>query len=306
MRLGRSADRDWRDALPPLRGQVSRDAPLAACTWFHVGGPADLLVRPADADDLAVFLAALPAEVPLTVIGAGSNLLVRDGGVRGAVVRLGPAFATVTIEGGQVRAGAGAQDGAVARQAEAAGLTGLEFLSGIPGTIGGAVRMNAGAFGRCLADGLVEAHGLDRAGRPWRRDATALGLGYRHSALADGEIVLGVTLAARPGDPALIAAERERIRAHREATQPQKVRTGGSTFANPPGGNAWRLIDAAGCRGLTLGGARVSDKHCNFLVNLGEATAAEIEDLGEEVRRRVRAHSGIELTWEIRRIGERA
>jgi UDP-N-acetylmuramate dehydrogenase len=296
---------DWRDALPPLRGRVDRDAPLAPFTWFHVGGPAELLVRPADSEDLAAFLAALPAGVPLTVIGAGSNLLVRDGGVPGAVVRLGPAFAAVTVAEGMVTAGAGALDLAVAREAEAAGLTGLEFLSGIPGSIGGAVRMNAGAFGHCLADVLVEAHGLDRAGRPWRRDAAGLGLGYRASALGDDEIVLGAALAARPGDPAAIKAERERIRAHREAHQPQKVRTAGSTFANPPGDSAWRLIDAAGCRGLTRGGARVSEKHCNFLINLGEATAAEIEDLGEEVRQRVRDHSGIELHWEVRRIGVR-
>lgn len=297
---------DWRDTLPELRGSVRRDAPLAPCTWFHVGGLADLLVRPADEEDLATFLAALPADVPLTVIGAGSNLLVRDGGVRGAVVRLGPAFASLTSEGDRIQAGAGALDGAVARQAEAVGLGGLEFLSGIPGTIGGAVRMNAGAFGRSLADVLVEASGLDRTGHPWRRDGAALGLSYRRSKLAADDIVLGAILRGQPGDPAAIAAEQERIRAYRETHQPQRVRTGGSTFANPPGESAWRLIDAAGCRGLTRGGARVSEKHCNFLINLGEATAAEIEDLGEDVRRRVRDHSGIELEWEIRRIGERS
>ncbi|CCG39641.1 UDP-N-acetylmuramate dehydrogenase [Magnetospirillum molischianum] len=297
---------DWRAALPPLRGRVTPDAPLAPYTWFRVGGPAELLFRPADEEDLAAFLAAVPPEVPVTVIGAGSNLLIRDGGLPGAVIRLGPAFAAISLYEESIEAGAGALDLTVSRHAEAAGLGGLEFLSGIPGTIGGAVRMNAGAFGGEIKDVIVSARVLERSGQTQLRDAAELGLGYRRSSLSENAIVLSATLSAHPDQPAAIAERMERIRLAREASQPLRVRTGGSTFANPPGESAWKLIDAAGCRGLTHGGARVSEKHCNFLINLGEATAAEIEDLGEEVRRRVLDSSGIELHWEIRRIGVRA
>ncbi|WP_039851905.1 UDP-N-acetylmuramate dehydrogenase [Magnetospirillum fulvum] len=306
MMAARSPAADWRDALPPLRGRVTPDAPLAPYTWFRVGGPAELLFRPADAEDLATFLAALPSEVPVTMIGAGSNLLVRDGGIPGAVIRLGPAFAAITQTENGFEVGAGALDLTVSRHAEAAGLAGLEFLSGIPGTIGGAVRMNAGAFGREIKDVIGSALVLDRAGQTRRLDAAEMGLGYRRSSLPEDAIVLSATLAASPDQPEAIALRMEQIRTAREEAQPQRSRTGGSTFANPPGESAWKLIDAAGCRGLTRGGARVSEKHCNFLINLGEATAAEIEDLGEEVRRRVFETSGIDLHWEIRRIGVRA
>jgi len=306
MMAARSPAADWRDALPPLRGRVTPDAPLAPYTWFRVGGPAELLFRPADAEDLATFLAALPSEVPVTMIGAGSNLLVRDGGIPGAVIRLGPAFAAVTRTESGFEVGAGALDLTVARHAEAESLGGLEFLSGIPGTIGGAVRMNAGAFGREIKDVIGTALVLDRSGRTQRLDAAGLGLAYRRSALAEDAIVLSASLTATPDQPEAIALRMEQIRTAREEAQPQRARTGGSTFANPPGESAWKLIDAAGCRGLTRGGARVSEKHCNFLINLGEATAAEIEDLGEEVRRRVFETSGIDLHWEIRRIGVRA
>jgi len=302
----RSPAADWRDALPPLRGRLTPDAPLASYTWFRVGGPAELLFRPADEEDLATFLAALPPEVPVTMIGAGSNLLIRDGGLPGAVIRLGPPFAAISRTETGLDVGSGALDLTVARHAEAESLGGLEFLSGIPGTIGGAVRMNAGAFGSEIKDVIGTARVLDRAGRIHRLDANGLGLGYRHSSLTEDTIVLGATLAAHPDQPEAIAERMERIRLAREESQPLRVRTGGSTFANPPGESAWKLIDAAGCRGLTHGGARVSEKHCNFLINLGEATAAEIEDLGEEVRRRVFETSGIELHWEIRRIGVRA
>jgi UDP-N-acetylmuramate dehydrogenase len=306
MMAARASASDWRAALPPLRGRVMSDAILAPFTWFRVGGPAELLFRPADEDDLAAFLQALPAEVPLTVIGAGSNLLIRDGGIPGAVVRLGPAFATIAKEGTRIEAGAGALDLTVSREAESCGLGGLEFLSGIPGTIGGAVRMNAGAFGAETKDIVSAVRVIDRAGQRQTLEAAALGFGYRRSALPDDSIVLSATLTGRPESAEAIAARMEDIRKIREATQPQRVRTGGSTFANPPGESAWKLIESAGCRGLTRGGARVSEKHCNFLINLGDATAAEIEDLGEEVRSRVRETSGIELHWEIRRIGVRA
>jgi len=297
---------DWRAALPPLRGRVAFDVPLGPFTWFKVGGPADLLFRPADLDDLAGFLAALPAAVPLTVIGAGSNLLVRDGGVRGAVVRLAGPFAGVEVNGAALTAGAGALDLTVARTAQAAGLAGFEFLSGIPGTIGGAVRMNAGAHGAEIKDVLRSAEAVDRQGGFHILGASELGFAYRRSALPADWIVLSATLEGRPGDPLAIGRAMDEIRTRREASQPQRVRTAGSTFANPPGEAAWRLIEAAGCRGLRVGDAQVSEKHANFLVNTGEASAAEIEALGEEVRRRVRETSGIDLVWEVRRIGEPA
>lgn len=293
----------WADRLPPLRGRVSRDAPLGGLTWFRVGGAAELLFRPADADDLACLLAALPADVPVTVIGVGSNLLIRDGGVPGVVVRLGGTFANIAIHGERVQCGTAALDLTVAMTALEHGLTGLEFLSGVPGTIGGALRMNAGAFGGEMKDVTLSAQALDRSGNTHDLTLDQLGFGYRRSAVPADWIFTSTWLQAKPGDAEAIAARMAEIREAREASQPTRVRTGGSTFANPSGHKAWELIDRAGCRGLTLGGAQVSEKHCNFLLNTGTATAAHIEALGEEVRRRVRENSGIELEWEIKRIG---
>lgn len=292
--------------LPAVRGRISHGAMLDRVTWFRVGGPAEALFKPAGVQDLADFLAALPGDVPVTVIGVGSNLLVRDGGVAGVVVRLGRGFVDMEVDGTEVIAGAGALDVNVAEIAQRAGLAGLEFLSGIPGTIGGALRMNAGAYGAEIADVLVSATAVDRAGRIHEVPAGALGLGYRHSAAPADWIFTGARLRGRPGDPAAIRARMDEIRAQREESQPVRSRTGGSTFRNPEGARAWELIDRAGCRGLKIGAAQVSDRHCNFLINTGGATAAEIEALGEEVRARVRAASGIELTWEIRRIGRPA
>ena len=294
------------ERLPTVRGRLTANAPLGPLTWFRVGGPAEVLFRPADRDDLAEFLAARPADVPVTVIGVGSNLLVRDGGVPGVVIRLGRGFADVTTVPGEAPrlvAGAGALDTTVAFTARDAGVAGLAFLSGIPGTIGGALRMNAGAYGRELNDVLESADALDPNGGLHRLSLVELGLSYRHCDLPEDWIFLSAVLGGTKGDPAAIAAEIAAIQAQREATQPIRTRTGGSTFANPPGHKAWELIDRAGCRGLRRGDAMVSEKHCNFLVNLGEATAADIEGLGEEVRRRVHDASGVMLEWEIRRIG---
>jgi len=290
--------------LPPLRGRVQAGVPLAPFTWFRTGGAAEWLVRPADAEDLLVLLRDRPAGLPLTVIGAASNLLVRDGGVRGVVVKLARGFSDVTVEADGVIAGAAALDATVAEHAAAAGLAGLEFLSGIPGSIGGAVAMNAGAYGSEVKDVLDWAEIATPSGL-LRLDAAALGFAYRRAALPEGGIVTRARFRAAPGDTAAIAARMREIRASREATQPVRARTGGSTFKNPPGEKAWALIDAAGCRGLRIGEAQVSEKHCNFLLNLGGASAAELEGLGEMVRARVAARSGIALEWEIRRIGEK-
>lgn len=295
----------WAEALPPVRGRITRDAPLGGLTWFRVGGPADVLFRPADAEDLAQFLAALPAEIPVTVIGVGSNLLVRDGGVRGVVIRMAGPFAAITVDGTTVTTGAAALDLTVAMTALETGIGGLEFLSGVPGTIGGALRMNAGAFGGEMKDVTVSAQAVDRAGGLHQLSLEQLGFGYRHCGVPEDFIFTGAVLQGHDGDKDAIAARMAEIRSAREASQPTRTRTGGSTFANPDGHKAWELIDKAGCRGLTRGGAQVSEKHCNFLINTGDATAADIEDLGEEVRRRVLETSGVELRWEIRRIGER-
>ncbi|MDE3177614.1 MAG: UDP-N-acetylmuramate dehydrogenase [Pseudomonadota bacterium] len=294
--------------IPAFRGRVSYDAPLAPYTWFRVGGPADALASPADADDLAYLLAALPAEIPVTVIGVGSNLIIRDGGLRGVVIRLGGrAFGGVeTTPDHRVVAGAAALDAQAARAAAEAGIDGLAFLRGVPGAIGGALRMNAGAHGGEVKDALVEAHGFDRAGRPVRFGVADMGYSYRHSAAPQDVIFVSAVFQGRPGARAEIEAEMARITAAREASQPIREKTGGSTFKNPPGGKAWALIDAAGCRGLTVGDAQVSTMHCNFLINRGAASAAEIEALGEEVRRRVRETSGFELEWEIKRLGDPA
>ncbi|MBW7851156.1 MAG: UDP-N-acetylmuramate dehydrogenase [Rhodospirillales bacterium] len=294
------------DRLPPLRGRLTADAPLAGSTWFGVGGAAEVLFKPADRDDLAALLAGKPADVPVTVIGVGSNLLVRDGGIPGVVVRLGRAFAGIEVVDCTVTAGAAALDGNVAAVCLDAGVAGLEFLSGVPGTIGGALRMNAGAYGREMKDVTIAAEALDGRGNLHRLDLAGLGFGYRRCAVPGDWIFTRAVLRGEAGDPAAIAERIAAIRSAREETQPLRTRTGGSTFANPPGHKAWELIDQAGCRGLRRGGAMVSEKHCNFLINTGGATAADLEDLGEEVRRRVFESSGVRLEWEIRRIGVRA
>lgn len=291
--------------LPPLRGRVQRAAPLASFTWFRVGGAADALVRPADADDLLLLLRDMPAELPLTVIGAASNLIIRDGGLRGVALRLARGFGEVTVEADGIVAGAAALDAVVAETAAAAGLAGLEFLIGIPGSIGGAVAMNAGAYGAEVKDVLDWAE-LATPGGLLRLTHAELGFAYRRAALPARAVVTRARFRASPGNAAAIVARMQAIRSQREATQPVRARTGGSTFKNPDGHKAWALIDAAGCRGLALGGAEVSEKHCNFLINTGAATAAELEALGEEVRARVLAQSGIALEWEIKRLGEAA
>jgi UDP-N-acetylmuramate dehydrogenase len=291
------------ERLPRVHGRIRANVALAPQTWFRVGGPAEVLFRPADIEDLAAFLAACPADIPVTTLGVASNLLVRDGGLAGVVIRLGGEFARVRFDGTKVIAGAGALDLTVAEEACSAGLGGLEFLSGIPGTIGGAVKMNAGAYGSEIVDIIKSAVLVTRAGKVMTVAGDALGLSYRHSELSEGAIVVEATLRGQPDQVELIAARMREIQTRRAETQPIRARTGGSTFANPPGAKAWELIDRAGCRGLTLGGAQVSEQHCNFLINTGAATAGDIESLGEEVRRRVRKDSGIELTWEIMRIG---
>ncbi len=291
-------------ALPALKGRAEAQAMLGPLTWFRVGGPAEYLVKPADAADLAQFLAALPEEVPLTVIGAASNLIIRDGGIQGVVIRLARGFSAVTVEGNGVICGAAALDATVAEHAAVAGLGGLEFLSGIPGSIGGAVAMNAGAYGSDIKACLDWVEIVTRQGEVLQLAAEELHLSYRHSQLPPGSIVTRARLRATPGDPRLIAARMAEIRDSRTKTQPVRARTGGSTFANPTGQKAWELVDAAGCRGLTRGGAQVSELHCNFLLNTGGATAADLEGLGEEVRRRVLAATGVTLDWEIKRIGQ--
>jgi UDP-N-acetylmuramate dehydrogenase len=291
------------DRLPAVRGRYVPFAPLDRTTWFRVGGPAELLFRPVDLEDLAAFLAGRPDDVPLTVIGVGSNLLVRDGGVPGVTIRLGRGFAGVAIDGDRLRVGAGALDLTVALHAEQAGLSGLEFLSGVPGTIGGALRMNAGAYGGETNDVVVEATALDPRGRRHVLTNAEMGFSYRHCDVAEDWIFVEAVLQGTPGDRAAIAKRMGEIRTLREDSQPVNTRTGGSTFANPEGEKAWRLIDLAGCRGLRRGGAMVSDKHCNFLINVGDASAADLEGLGEEVRRRVFETTGVRLEWEIRRIG---
>jgi UDP-N-acetylmuramate dehydrogenase len=294
---------DLANSLPPLRGRAQANAPLAPFTWFRVGGPAEALVRPADEADLAQFLRALPLDIPVHVIGACSNLIIRDAGLPGVVIRLARGFGKLSLDGDGVLVGAAALDVTVAEYAAAAELTGLEFLSGIPGSIGGAVVMNGGAYGGDVASCLDWADVVTRSGERRRLAAADLALAYRHSRLPHGAVVVRSRLRARRGVPAAIAARMAEIRTAREASQPVRARTGGSTFRNPPDMKAWELIDGAGCRGLTRGGAQVSEKHCNFLINTGTATAADFEGLGEEVRRRVHAATGVTLEWEIHRIG---
>jgi UDP-N-acetylmuramate dehydrogenase len=330
------------DTLPATRGRLRANVPLAPQTWFRVGGVAEVLFRPADETDLAEFLQNCPADVPVQVIGASSNLIIRDGGVRGVVIKLGGEFGKIEVietipphpnplppnsaraaalhgmgeresysspplaggvRGGGIVAGAAALDITVAQHAAEASLTGLEFLSGIPGTIGGALRMNAGAYGSEVRDILHSARTVDRQGNIHTVSAADLNLTYRHSGAPADWIFTSATFIAKSGNQTEIQTRMAEIKSKREETQPVRSRTGGSTFANPDGHKAWQLIDAAGCRGLKIGGAQVSELHCNFLLNTGDATAADLENLGEEVRRRVFEHSGIELRWEIQRIG---
>jgi len=299
--------------LPPLRehiggvavtGTITANAPLAPLVWFKAGGPAQWLFEPRDADDLSRFLDDLDPAIPVWPLGLGSNLIVRDGGVPGVTIRLGKAFARVAVEHDhRIAAGAGAPGILVASTARDAGIAGMEFLRGIPGTVGGAVRMNAGAYGREVADILVSADVVLRSGERITLDQDTLRYSYRHSDLPDEAVVVAAVFRGVAGDRAVIGAEMDRIAAEREASQPLRSRTGGSTFKNPPGDKAWRLVDAAGCRGLRRGDAQVSEKHCNFLLNLGHATSADIEALGEDVRQRVEKHSGVRLEWEIQRVG---
>ena len=291
------------NSMPSVRGDLKPDEALSRYTWFKVGGPAEVLFRPADEEDLCEFLSQIPADVPVSIIGNASNLLVRDGGVPGVVIRLGRAFSEVEITGAQVRVGAAAADLSVARKARDNAISGLEFLSGIPGTMGGAVRMNAGAYGDEIKDVCRSVRAIDRNGKIHELNASDLGFGYRRSTLDPSWIITQVMLQGKPGVTLDITKRMEKIQFDREQNQPVRTLTGGSTFANPKDHKAWQLIDQAGCRGLVRGGAMVSNLHCNFLVNTGNATAADIEGLGEEVRRRVFEKFGVTLEWEIRRMG---
>ncbi|MDR1829086.1 MAG: UDP-N-acetylmuramate dehydrogenase [Methylobacteriaceae bacterium] len=297
---------DIRAKAPALRGTLEANYPLGEKSWFKAGGVAQLLFSPADTADLALFFRAIGPDFPVLIIGAGSNLLVRDGGVPGAVVQVGKAFAEVRVEDGcRIRAGAAAPDVKVARAAMEAGIAGLTFLRGIPGSIGGAVRMNGGAYGGSISDVFVSLTGVTRAGELVELGREDMKFSYRHSGAPEDIVFTEVLFQGQPGDPEQLAAIMAEITEKRAATQPINAKTGGSTFKNPPGHNAWQLIEAAGCRGMRRGDAEMSDLHCNFMINVGNATAADLEDLGEEVRRRVKEHSGVELQWEIRRIGVR-
>ncbi|HEY2885706.1 MAG TPA: UDP-N-acetylmuramate dehydrogenase [Rhizomicrobium sp.] len=291
------------DALPPVRGTYSPDAPLKDLVWFRAGGPAEVLFRPADEADLATFLFAKPKDVRVSVIGVGSNLLVRDGGIPGVVVRLPAAFGKIGIDGTRVTAGAAALDASVARAAAEAGVAGLEFLRGIPGTIGGALRMNAGCYGSEIKDIFVEASAIDGKGNKITLNSADMAFAYRKARVPDDLIFTSATFEGRQDDPEVIRLRMDKLVEEREASQPVKTRTGGSTFKNPPGKKAWQLIEEAGCRGLVVGLAQISEKHCNFLINTSDASASDIEALGEEVRVRVRAKTGVELEWEIKRVG---
>ena len=303
MMAARRVRTELAERLPRVRGRYDVMADLGRMTWFRVGGPAEVLFSPADVEDLAAFLRGKPEDVPVHVVGLGSNMLVRDGGVPGVVIHLGKAFCGVTTDGANVRCGAGAVDATVATAARDAAITGLEFLTGIPGTIGGGLRMNAGAYGSEIKDVFVSATALDAQGTIHQLDGAAMGFSYRHCAVSDDWIFTGAELRGAPGNQDAITARIREIRAEREQSQPTQARTGGSTFANPPGSKAWALVDAAGCRGLVRGGAQISHKHANFLINTGSASAADLEGLGEEVRKRVKDHSGVDLIWEVRRIG---
>jgi UDP-N-acetylmuramate dehydrogenase len=292
-------------AMPQVRGRLTADAPLAPLVWFKSGGRAEWLFEPKDEDDLVTFLRELDPDVPVMALGLGSNLIVRDGGVRGVVVRLGKSFAKIDrLDQTTLRCGGGASGILVSSTARDAGIAGLEFLRGIPGTVGGFVRMNGGAYGREVSDILVSARLALRSGEVVECSLDKLGYTYRHSEVPTGAVVIEAVFRGSPGDPEAIGAEMDAIARAREESQPLRSRTGGSTFKNPPGHKAWALVDAAGCRGLRMGDAQVSEKHCNFLLNLGSATSAEIEALGEEVRRRVEAKTHISLEWEIQRVGQ--
>ena len=291
--------------MPAVQGRLTPDAPLAPLVWFKSGGKAEWLFEPKDEQDLVAFLRELDRQVPVMALGLGSNLIVRDGGVPGVVVRLGKTFAKIDrVDQTTLRCGGGASGILVSSTARDAGVAGLEFLRGIPGTVGGFVRMNGGAYGREVSDILVSARLVLRSGEVVEWPLDQLGYTYRHSEVPAGAVVIEAVFRGSPGDPEAIGAEMDAIARAREESQPLRSRTGGSTFKNPPGHKAWALVDAAGCRGLTMGGAQVSEKHCNFLLNLGSATSAEIEALGEEVRRRVEAKTHISLEWEIQRVGE--
>ena len=295
---------DLKAAMPDLRGRLLANEVLAPLTWFRVGGPAQVLFTPADESDLAYFLKNLPGDLPVTVVGVGSNLIVRDGGVPGVVIRLAPrGFGEIETEGEIVRAGTAALDKRVAEVAATANLSGLEFLFGIPGSIGGALRMNAGANGGETKDILIEATALDRQGNRHRFTNAEMKFTYRANGLDPSLIFTSARFRGLPAAPEAIRRRMAEVQSHRETAQPIREKTGGSTFKNPPGHSAWRLVDAAGCRGLKVGGAQVSEMHCNFLINTGDATAHDIEQLGETVRARVKSASGIELQWEIKRIG---
>ncbi len=294
---------DLLKRLPPVRGKITANAPLSAGSWLQVGGPAEVLFQPHDEQDLADFLKNTPQDIPLTVLGSGSNVLVRDGGILGVVLRLGPRFATCYKEDEMIIAGSGAIDSNVARTARDAGFTKFEFLCSIPGTIGGGLHMNAGAYGREIKDILVDVRAVTHNGEIITIKNEDMGLGYRSSKVPADIIFLSARFKGAQDDPDTIDKRMKEIMAERSETQPSNVKTGGSTFANPEGHSAWKLIEEAGCRGLRIGGAVMSEKHCNFMINEGGATAGNLEELGEEVRRRVKEKSGIELKWEIRRIG---
>lgn len=299
------------EMLPPVRGRYVEHTSMAAITWFRVGGPADILFTPADEDDLAQFLARAPQEIPVYPVGVGSNLLVRDGGVRGVVVRLGAPFARITVDGVRIEAGAAALDAQVARAAARAGVSGLEFYRGVPGTIGGALAMNAGAYEQETKDVLVEAVGYDRSGARRTFANADMGFAYRRCAAAEGVIFTHAIFEGRRGDPVAIEARMNEIMARREKSQPIREKTGGSTFANPDpassgGRKAWQLIDEVGGRGRVVGDAQCSEQHCNFMINRGAATAADLENLIESLRADVAEKTGVQLRWEIKRIGERA
>ena len=295
---------DLSRIMPDLRGRLTANATLADITWFRVGGPAQILFTPADEADLSYFLKHLPDNVPIQVIGLGSNLLVRDGGVPGVVVRLGRGFSEIKVEpDNRLRAGTAVPDVKVARAAAEAGITGLAFYRGIPGSIGGALRMNAGAHGRETKDCLVAARAVDLDGNIYVLSNADMDFTYRHCGVQDGWIFTEATFAGAPGEPAAILKEMDEVADYREKNQPIKERTGGSTFKNPPGNSAWKLVDSAGCRGLRVGGAKVSEMHCNFLINDNQASGEDVETLGETVRARVKSASGVTLSWEIIRLG---
>lgn len=295
---------DLKSAMPDLRGRLLANESLAPLTWFRVGGPAQILFTPADEDDLAYFLSRLPREIPVYTVGVGSNLIVRDGGVAGVVIRLSPrGFGEIKADGDTVRAGTAALDKRVAEAAAAAKIGGLEFYFGIPGSIGGALRMNAGANGGETKDVLVEARGVTRSGERVTFSNADMKFVYRNSGVDTSVIFTSALFRGQIGDPGVIRARMAEVQNHRETAQPIREKTGGSTFKNPPGHSSWKLIDAAGLRGFRIGGAQVSEMHCNFLINTGDATACDIETLGETVRARVKENSGIELQWEIKRIG---